>query len=259
MAAFQRYIGVDYSGAATPDARLTGLRVYLAEGDGPAMEARPDPARPRRHWTRREVYEWLLRRLKMDAPTLVGLDHSFSFPEPYFDLHQIAKDWDAFLADFHQHWPSDEPEATVGQLRDTAGLGRERGGDTHWRREAEQRAKAKSVFHFNVPGSVAHSTHAGLPWLLRLRRELEGRIHFWPFDGWQPRKGVSVIAEVYPSLHQHLYPRQATTPDQHDAFCAARWLQETDRGGELNRFFTPTLGDEAHRRAAYEGWVLGVR
>jgi hypothetical protein len=24
---------------------------------------------------------------------------------------------------------------------------------------------AKSVFHFDVPGSVAKSTHAGLPWL----------------------------------------------------------------------------------------------
>jgi len=28
---------------------------------------------------------------------------------------------------------------------------------------------AKSVFHFDMPDSVANSTHAGLPWLLYLR------------------------------------------------------------------------------------------
>ena len=35
MAIFARTIGIDYSGAQTPTASLKGLRVYLAEGDGP--------------------------------------------------------------------------------------------------------------------------------------------------------------------------------------------------------------------------------
>jgi len=30
--AFTRYIGVDYSGAQTPEASLNGLRVYCANG-----------------------------------------------------------------------------------------------------------------------------------------------------------------------------------------------------------------------------------
>lgn len=30
MAAFQRYIGIDYSGAKTPTSSLKGLRVYVA-------------------------------------------------------------------------------------------------------------------------------------------------------------------------------------------------------------------------------------
>jgi hypothetical protein len=31
MSRFSRYIGIDYSGAQTPNASLPGLRVYLAE------------------------------------------------------------------------------------------------------------------------------------------------------------------------------------------------------------------------------------
>jgi hypothetical protein len=31
MTIFQRYVGIDYSGAQTPTASLSGLRVYLAE------------------------------------------------------------------------------------------------------------------------------------------------------------------------------------------------------------------------------------
>lgn len=76
-----------------------------------------------------------------------------------------------------------------------------RSGDSRWRRLTELRARtAKSVFHFDVPGAVAKSTHAGLPWLRYLRQHLGSRVHFWPFDGWQIPPNTSVIAEVYPAL-----------------------------------------------------------
>ena len=64
----------------------------------------------------------------------------------------------------------------------------------------EQRAGgAKSVFHFDVQGSVAKSTHAGIPWLRFIRQRLGARVHFWPFDGWDIPVGHSAIAEVYPA------------------------------------------------------------
>ena len=62
----------------------------------------------------------------------------------------------------------------------------------------EERASAKSVFHFDVPGSVAKSTHAGLPWLRYLRNQLGDRVHFWPFDGWAIPAGKSAMVKVYP-------------------------------------------------------------
>ena len=77
--AFARYIGIDYSGAATPRSSLKGLRVYQAERATPPAEVLPPPS-PRKYWTRRGIAEWLAQRLAEDAPTLVGIDHGFSFP-----------------------------------------------------------------------------------------------------------------------------------------------------------------------------------
>lgn len=76
---FGRYIGIDYSGARTPDQSLPGLRVYLADRTTPPLEVHPPPS-PRTYWTRREIAWWLADRLSEDTPTLAGIDHAFSFP-----------------------------------------------------------------------------------------------------------------------------------------------------------------------------------
>ncbi len=57
MTAFVRYVGIDYSGAETPNASLKGLRVYLANGESTADEVQPPPS-PRKYWTRRGLAEW---------------------------------------------------------------------------------------------------------------------------------------------------------------------------------------------------------
>jgi hypothetical protein len=44
MRAFARTIGIDYSGAQTPNASLKGLRICLAEGDPPPIEVLPLPS-----------------------------------------------------------------------------------------------------------------------------------------------------------------------------------------------------------------------
>ena len=96
MPAFARTIGIDYSGAETPTASLKGLRVYLADGDGLPVEVSPPPS-PRKYWTRKGIAEWLVERLAEDAPTLVGIDHGFSFPLRYFEAHGLLPDWPRFL------------------------------------------------------------------------------------------------------------------------------------------------------------------
>jgi hypothetical protein len=258
MSAFDRHIGIDYSGAQTPTASLKGLRVYLVEGDAPPVEA-PPPRSPRKHWTRRGIAEWLVERLAEHTSTLVGIDHGFSFPLRYFETHGLKPDWPAFLDDFQRHWPTDE-DIYVDFVRDGAmGNGAARMGNARWRRLTEERAgSAKSVFHFDVQGSVAKSTHAGIPWLRFIRQRLGQRVHFWPFDGWDIPAGRSAIAEVYPSLWSRSFASERRTADQHDAFCIAAWLSRADRDGILAGFLNPDLSPAERAVAQVEGWILGV-
>lgn len=257
---FSHYIGIDYSGAATPTTGLKGLRVYMAGGDDPPLEVLPPPGR-KKHWTRRGVAEWLTLRLAESTPTLVGIDHGFCFPLRYFEAHGLDLDWPAFLDDFCRHWPTDGDKTRVDDVRrGRCGNGAARQGSSRWRRLAETRTgRAKSVFHFDVPGSVAKSTHAGLPWLRFLRERLGDAIHCWPFDGWTPPPGRSVLAEAYPSLWRHGYPREGRTDDQQDAFAAAAWMRRTDRAGHLNEFLNPPMTAAERAVADVEGWILGVR
>ena len=139
----------------------------------PAQEVAP-PASPRKYWTRRGIAEWLVAKLCEGPATLVGIDHGFSFPIKYFEKSTVSADWPAFLDDFQQHWPTDE-YIYVDFVRDGSdGNGAVRSGDPRWRRITEMRVRAKSVFHFDVQGSVAKSTHAGIPWLRYIRQNAKG-------------------------------------------------------------------------------------
>ncbi len=256
---FVRHIGIDYSGAETPTSSLKGLRVYLADGDGLPFEVLPPPS-AKRYWTRRGIAEWLVARIAEDVPTLVGIDHGFSFPLRYFEAHGLQADWPAFLDDFQRHWPTDEDHVYVDFVREgIAGNGAARTGNARWRRFTEERAGgAKSVFHFDVQGSVAKSTHAGIPWLQYIRQRLGARVHFWPFDGWDIPVGRSAIAEVYPALWSRGFANEGRTGDQHDAYTIAAWLSRADRDGSLGAFLNPELSPPERALAEVEGWILGV-
>lgn len=260
MTLFDRYIGIDYSGAQTPTASLKGLRVYLADHDNLPAEVQPPPS-PRKYWTRRGIAEWLVEILSEDIPTIVGIDHGFSFPLRYFEYHQLPPDWYEFLEDFQHHWPTDDDNTYVDFVRDGSrgSGGTERTGNPRWRRLTEERAKtAKSVFHFDVQGSVAKSTHSGIPWLRYLHQNLGDRIHFWPFDGWEIPCGKTAIVEVYPSLWSRGIPSDNRTPDQHDAYSVATWLRQTDLDGKLSSYMHPPLTGAELTLAQVEGWILGV-
>jgi hypothetical protein len=256
--AFDRYIGIDYSGAKTPTKSLPGLRIYMADQVSPPVEVQP-PLSQRKYWTRRGIAEWLAELLSEDLPTLVGIDHGFSFPLQYFESHCLPHDWPAFLDDFQQHWPTDEDHTYVDDVRNgTVGDGAARFGNSRWRRLTEVRAKAKSVFHFGVQGSVAKSTHAGLPWLRYLHLKLGQRPHFWPFDGWTIQVGKSTIVEVYPTLWSRNFPCDGRTSDQHDAYSAAAWMRLADLNGSLAGFLDPPLTKVDQNVAKIEGWILGI-
>lgn len=258
MPQYQRYFGIDYSGAATPTSSLPGLRLYAATPSEAPFEVHPPPS-PRKYWTRRGLAQWLVDDLRTGPPTLVGIDHAFSFPLRYFEVHHIPPDWTLFLDDFQRHWPTDGDNMYIDFIRDGLyGDGAARSGNSRWRRLTEERSRAKSVFHFDVQGSVAKSTHAGLPWLRYLRQKLGPEVHFWPFDGWIPPVGLSVIAEVYPALWNRTYPLEDRNPHQLDAYSVARWMRDSDSAGSLSGHFQPKLSPAEHMLGQVEGWILGL-
>lgn len=261
---FDRYVGIDYSGAKTPTALLKGLQIYVAGAGAEPVVERPPP--PARNWSRAGAARWLRDRIAGGERLLVGIDHGFSFPIDYFERYRLGS-WDAFLDDFCRFWSTDRADCTVDDVRDGSIWSRigvpkpaeERaGGNTELRLVERWTSSAKSVFLFDVQGSVAKSTHAGLPWLRTLRREAGERVHVWPFDGWALPDDRSVIAEVYPSIFRHRFPREGRTADEQDAYAVARWLEESDRRGILGRYADPPLTAAERRQADLEGWILGI-
>jgi hypothetical protein len=254
---FDLHIGIDYSGREMPISRTPGLQVYAASADEEPRAVRspkaPDGANW--NWCRKEIAEWFIDQARSKVRFIAGIDHGFSFPLSYFQKYKL-KTWTAFLADFCKHWPTDDDHTYVDFIREKAP---DRfGSATDFRLTEKWTSSAKSVFLFDVQGSVAKSTHAGIPWLRRIKKAVGQHVHFWPFDGWKLPEGRSVIVEVYPSLVRNRFPKGGRTKDQQDAYAITRWLTEMDRSGFLLRYFDPPLTDEQRRVADLEGWIFGV-
>lgn len=59
---FDRFVGVDYSGARTAESGLPGIRVFVAEGERALIEVLPVGGRSK-YWSRRGLAEWLVAEL----------------------------------------------------------------------------------------------------------------------------------------------------------------------------------------------------
>jgi hypothetical protein len=57
-------------------------------------------------------------QLAEDAPAPVGVDHGFSLPLHYFEVHGLLLDWPAFLDEFQHHWPTDDDNTYIEFVRD---------------------------------------------------------------------------------------------------------------------------------------------
>ena len=257
---FDLHIGIDYSGRETPTSRTAALQVYAAFGDEDPRRIRSPSATSKtfKNWCRQEIAAWLIEQARKKITYIVGIDHGFSFPLSYFERYDITS-WNEFLSDFCKHWPTADPHMYVDFIRDQAeGPPARTGSNNEFRLTENWTSSAKSVFQFDVQGQVAKSTHAGLPWLLRMREEVGDHLHFWPFDGWKIPADRSVIAEVYPSIFRSRYPKDNRTGDQQDAYSTARWLTEMDQQGFLSRYFAPALTEEQRAQCDLEGWILGI-
>ena len=78
------------------------------------------------------------------------------------------------------------------------------------------------------------------------------------FDSHRVTVGKSVIAEAYPALYKRRFPRDDRSPDEHDAWSIAAWLQETDRRDTLEQYLEPSLTLPERKCVELEGCILGV-
>ncbi|MEF3194169.1 MAG: hypothetical protein K6346_08145 [Halothiobacillaceae bacterium] len=252
MPRFARFIGIDYSGAKGPHDPVPGIKAFeVFEGELPKEVV---PLRGR-HWSRAMLADWLASTLSDSPPALVGLDHGFAFPKLYYLRHRLH-DWPQFLRHFAHAMPTHQ--LSIEELRHQHRLLSESAGLL--RLCEAWTAGAKSVFQFDMQGSVAKSTYAGLPWLALLRERLGERAFFWPFDGWTPPDGgVHVFCEVYPALYKRRYRKPGLGPDAFDAWVIVQWMKEMQGREVLREYFQPPLTDEERAQAQLEGWILGVR
>jgi hypothetical protein len=268
MTRYSTFIGIDYSGAQHSTKPLTGIQVYRSQ-DGQKITKIIPENQTSDKWCRSELALWLIQIISQQThPMIVGIDHAMSFPLEYFEKYNLPHDWSSFLDDFELKWPTHFNNNTVSALlKQNLGDPEGRSGDSKWRRLTDRKTKgAKSVFHFGVPGAVASSTHAGLTWINYIRKNdlCREKIHFWPFDGWRPAEGKTVIAEVYPALWNKLHTSGSRTQDEHDAWCIAKTLRTSFSSQTGYDWFDPDewknirLTEEEKNRARIEGWILGL-
>jgi hypothetical protein len=234
--------------------RLHGLQVFLAEGDDPPRHVSPPNAPAGWNWTRIEITAWLVELLRAESQVIVGIDHGFSFPASYFERNGLTS-WPEFMRAFCDTWSTDFQSLADAGVKD-AGLG----SNDEFRLTEMWTASAKSVFKFGVPGEVASSTHAGIPWLYTIREETRHepkRTRIWPFDGWGLPDNGHLIVEAYPALFNKRFETEFTK-HKRDAWATATWLQQADRLGRLQRYLDPPLTSDEKRFAELEGWIIGV-
>jgi len=60
------------------------------------------------------------------------------------------------------------------------------------------------------------------------------------------------------ATYKRRYAKDDRSPDEHDAWSIAAWLQEGDRRDILLRYFMPPLTPVERQQVQLEGWILGV-
>ncbi|QGQ94248.1 hypothetical protein EHS13_04660 [Paenibacillus psychroresistens] len=109
-------------------------------------------------------------------------------------------------------------------------------------------------------GTVSYSTHAGISWIIRLRRLQQLKlikVHFWPYDGLVIEPSSHVIFEGYPALYKkRVTPEGSLNEHERDAFFIASWLRDRDQAQVLQHYLDlPTLSESELKLSA--NWKAG--
>ena len=201
-APFERFIGIDWSGAE----KCSGA-IQVAELVRGARQPKLRSPMEGKHWNRERVARYL--KTLTDKRTLVGIDFAFSLPTPYpiAKIQRIRELWtfvDEFcitasgeIGDYYAAavWLSE-----TSPFRPYFRYGDYRGDlfDGKRLRRTEQVSKPRGCSVYKLMYSqVGRGSFAGMRVLRFLSQRPGGEIAIWPFDRIDDAR--IVIVEVYPS------------------------------------------------------------
>lgn len=283
---FDRFVVVDWSANSAP--KLGRDSIWIAERDRTGNVAVTNVA------TRAAAQAFVIDSLESDptSSTLLGVDFSLGYPVgTAAALGLTGEPWSA-LWDLLAAHIDDDDRNTNNRFAVASALNRRLTGEAspfwgcpparvtptltstkprpsgvlaEWR-IVEDRLRAHGHRPFSSwqllgAGAVGGQSLLGIPMIARLRERLGGRLRIWPFttgfaspplDG-----GAIVVAEVWPSL----FPIDTShmVRDAAQVTATVGWLAETERCGDLDALFSPTLPPAVSAVAiAEEGWVLGA-
>jgi len=282
---FDRFIGIDWSGARGP--KLPGIQVAVCEAGraAPRLVVGKHGA-----WRRSDLADWLARQCETGAP-LIGLDFSFTFPfcdrGAYFPAAAGPRDAAGLWALVDDACRA-APEYYGGPFREAAPwrdyfLSAGRRGVRYQARHkqaelacvAQGLGRPENVFKLIGPSQVGMGSLAGMRLLAALKRAVP-RVSIWPFD--RCKTGVPVVAETFPraflahavrerrKLRDHgplatvlavfgsrAFRGALPSDDAADAIVLAAGLRA--RHAEKALWQPPGMTDTVRRT---EGWIFGV-
>jgi hypothetical protein len=226
LRAFDRFIGIDWSGAAGEYQR--GIQVAAVDAGTNRLELVRPPVGS--CWSRQSVLDFITRAT--DQRTLVGLDFAFSLPwnrdlealPVCFNGLEGARQLWAFVDDFCSDMPflhasaiwksQDSPFRPFIKFwsRATRYQGDLFNGGQLRKTEIAAQAsglRPKSVYRL-AGHQVGAGSFAGMRLLNRIARVQSTAIAIWPFD--ETEKANVVIAEIYPSAFYRLTDQSRPTP-----------------------------------------------
>lgn len=270
---FDKYIGIDYSGAGEPRSPNKSIAVASTEMSKPAIILSNTMPVHRLSinsrlsnnsgtiWSREDIYLFLRNEfVSSKQRIIVGIDHGFSYPRSIMKSLNLST-WNDFLKWFNTNWKTTKHAVEYCKKQNHFISSTERRLV-----EKEFAPTCKGVVDLDRvegrQGTVSYSTHAGLSWVYRLRRLQHLKVinlHFWPFDGPLVDESCHVIFEGYPALYKK---RVALDPSlnehERDAFAVAAWLRDRDQNNTLQHYLSlPTLSESELRLSELEGWILG--
>jgi hypothetical protein len=208
---FEAYIAIDWSGAA---GSYDGIAAAICRtGRSAPTLVTPHSGR----WTRREITEWLKRRLCEGQRLLIGFDFAFGFPfEPnlgylggqapginnIFDLWALIEAKSCGEPDFGCVRFVKNPDYT--SLFWTAGPKPERWFERKRRTEhacAEATGTRPDTLYKMIHSrQVGKASITGMRVLHHVRSSKQARVAIWPFD----QVSTSAMVEIYPTMFRKM-------------------------------------------------------